>query len=165
MTSPVFYTLLQRRLHWIVLVLIAGQYALQGAMRDALAAIDRHETLGFTDFLVTTTHSWSGICIAAIMLWRWKLRKRKVPLNGGHLSHALARIVKIHHVSLYVVIVAMALSGALHYYVGWQMAARWHELGKWLLLVLISFHVAGAVMHALKDHKVLQRMMGRDSLR
>lgn len=163
--SPVFYSVLQRRLHWLVIVLLAGQFSLQGPMRDALAAIDRNETLGFIDFLITTTHTWSGICIAAIMLWRWKLRSRKVPLNGGHLSQGLVTIVKIHHVSLYVVIIAMAISGALHYYAGWQIAARWHELGKWLLLVLILFHVAGAFIHAFQGHTVLHRMMGRNSLR
>ncbi|MFK7995236.1 MAG: cytochrome b/b6 domain-containing protein [Granulosicoccus sp.] len=161
----VFYTTLQRRLHWLVIILLLGQYLLQGPMRDAIAAIERQETLGFTQFLVTTVHTWSGIGIAALMLWRWQLRKRAVPLNGGHLSQKNAMWVAAHHVSMYAVTLAMVISGAMHYYLGWAFAARWHELGKWLLLALIIFHVAGALIHLRKGSTVLHRMMGRNSLR
>lgn len=59
----------------------------------------------------------------------------------------------------------MALCGACHYYLGWELAARLHELGKWLLLGLIGVHIAGAVSHLGNGNTVLQRMMGRDSLR
>jgi len=162
--TAVFYTVLQRRLHWLVIFLLSGQYLLQGPMRDAIAAIERHETLGFTQFMVTTVHTWGGICIAAIMLWRWQLRKRVVPLNEGLLSQKQARWVTAHHVSLYAVIFVMAISGAMHYYLGWAFAARWHELGKWLLLALILVHVIGALLHVRQGSTVLRRMMGRNSL-
>ena len=163
-TEPTFYTVLQRRLHWLVIVLLALQFALQRPMHNALAAIERNETLGFIDFLVATIHTWGGIGIAAIMLWRWTLRRRKVPLNGGCLPKNLERLVKIHHVSLYVAVIAMASSGAMHYYTGLEAAERWHELGKWVLLALIGIHVAGAAIHMFQGHTVLQRMMGRGSL-
>lgn|GEM_PF-754973 len=164
-SEPTFYTVLQRRLHWLVIVLLTLQFALQQPMQNALAEIERNEPLGFIEFLVTTVHTWGGISIALIMVWRWMLRRREVPLNGGCLPRTLERLVKMHHVSLYVVVIAMAGSGAMHYYAGVQAAARWHELGKWLLLALIGVHVAGAAIHAFQGHTVLQRMMGRGSLR
>lgn len=161
--SPVFYTVLQRKLHWMVIVLLAGQYLLQGFMRDALSTIDAGNTLGFTEFLVTTLHTWGGAGIAVLMLWRWQLRTRTVPLNGGRLSRRHHMLVKIHHVSLYVTTIGMALTGGMHYYLGWQFAERWHELGKWLLLGLVLVHVCGAVWHARLNSTVLRRMMGRGS--
>lgn len=159
-----FYTLLQRRLHWLVIVLLLGQFVLQAPMRDAIRAIEQQETLGFVQFMVTTAHTWGGVAIAAMMLWRWQLRKRAVPLNGGHLSQKQIRWVTVHHLSLYAVTIFMATSGAMHYYLGWSFAARWHELGKWVLLVLIVIHVAGALSHLKRGSTVLSRMMGRNSL-
>jgi len=164
-SPPVFYTLLQRRLHWLVIVLLCCQYLLQAPMREALAAIERQETLSFVQFLVTTAHSWGGIAIALIMCWRWQLRKSAVPLNAGKLTLGHAHLVRIHHVSLYVMIGIMAVTGFLHYFAGLEFAERLHEVGKWVLLLLIATHIGGAVFHAKDGNGVLKRMMGRDSLR
>lgn len=163
--SVIFYTPLQRRLHWLVLLLLIVQYALQVPMERAMDVIDRQETLRFSGFIVTTLHTWGGIAIAAIMIWRWQLRRRAVPLVGGTLSERQERWVKWHHVGLYVVVLAMALSGIMHYYFGFQPAGRWHEWGKWVLAVLVSIHVAGALSHGRAGLKVLHRMMGRGCLR
>lgn len=160
-----FYTALQRRLHWAVFVLICIQYLAQDAMHDALHAIEQQEPLRFSQFAITTLHTWGGISIAALMLWRWQLRKRRVPLNGGLMTQARARWVTVHHLGLYAVVLLMALSGAMHYYLDWGLAGRWHELGKWFLLAMIAIHVLGALSHLGSGEKVLQRMMGRGSLR
>jgi cytochrome b561 len=160
-----FYTLLQRRLHWAVIALISVQYLLHDAMHDALRAIEQQEPLGFSLFLIVTIHTWGGATIAALMLWRWQLRKRSVPLNAGQITQQRAFWVTAHHVCLYVAVLLMALTGAMHYYLAWPLAGRWHELGKWLLLALIAVHVAGAVSHLGRGNRVLQRMMGRGSLR
>lgn len=163
--SPVFYTRLQRRLHWLVIVLLGVQYLLQWPMRNAMAVIERQEALDFSGFLVTTLHTWGGVSIALVMLWRWQLRKRKVPLNGGRLTHQYALMVKAHHVSLYAVSIAMAATGSMTYYFGWGYAARLHGAGKWLLITLVAIHIAGALSHLGRNSTVLQRMMGRTSLR
>ena len=160
-----FYTSLQRRLHWLVLLLLCVQFGLQWQMHAALDAIERQETLSFGQFLVTTLHTWGGISIAAIMVWRWQLRRRRVPPAGGSMPAWREKLVLAHHVSLYVVILFMALTGALHYYLGWQVPALWHHRAKWLLLVLIGVHIAGALSHIGDGNTVLHRMMGRGSLR
>ena len=161
----VFYTRLQRRLHWLVILLVTFQYSSQSAMRVAMGAVEQQITLNFVQFLVTTLHTWSGITIAIVMLWRWQLRSRVVPLNGGHMHGWKERVVKANHVSVYLVMFVMASSGAMHYYFGWHIAARWHELGKWILLALIVSHVVGAFYHAFRGSTVLRRMMGSSSLR
>ncbi|MGQ7845383.1 cytochrome b [Granulosicoccus sp. 3-233] len=163
--NVIFYTPLQRRLHWLVLLLLIVQYSLQIPMERAMQAIEREEALGFLSFLVTTLHTWGGIAIGAIMIWRWQLRRRVVPLAGGTLSGRQERFVRWHHVALYAVLLLMVVTGVVHYYFGFQPAGRWHEWGKWLLAGLIAIHVAGALSHGRQGLKVLHRMMGRDGLR
>lgn len=163
--AEIFYTTLQRRLHWAVFVLIVIQYLAQDAMRDALHAIEQQEPLRFSQFAITTLHTWGGTCVAALMIWRWQLRKRRVPLDGGLMTQSRVRWVTAHHLGLYLVVLMMAVTGAMHYYLGWAAAARWHELGKWFLLAMIAVHVLGALSHLGSGGKVLQRMMGRGSLR
>lgn len=161
----VFYTPLQRRLHWLVIVLLVLQYSLQVPMRSAMSVIERGDSLTFFHFMVTTLHTWGGISIAAIMIWRWQLRRRFVPLEGGRLAGFTEKLVRAHHVSLYGVILLMATAGAVHYYIGWEVAGRLHVWGKWLLLVLVGVHIAGALSHLGGGSTVFKRMMGSDSLR
>ena len=165
-TEPAhFYTKLQRRLHWLVIILLVLQFSLQGPMADAMTAIARGESLGFLAFIVTTIHTWSGITIAAVMLWRWKLSRRRVPLAAGKMSLRRSKFVRLHHLGLYGAVTLMALTGAVHYYLEIEVAAVFHEWGKWLLLGLIGVHIAGALTHIGNGSRVFQRMMGPGSLR
>jgi cytochrome b561 len=159
-TKPApFYTRLQRRLHWLVIIMLIMQFSLQIPMSSAMAAVERGETLGFVAFIVTTLHTWCGISISGIMLWRWRLRRREVPLAAGDLSSLRTKIVRLHHSSLYVVVVVMALTGAGHYYLEIEVAAVLHEWGKWLLLGLVGVHIAGALTHIRHGSRIFQRMM------
>ena len=159
------WSALQRRLHWLVAALVLGQYLLQGPMRRAGEAVAEGAPVTFGQFLVTTLHTWGGAGVALLVLWRIRLRRgRAVPTGGGRLGPRLARWVGWHHALLYAVLLAMALSGALHYYAGVESAARWHEIGKWLLAALVTIHAAAALVHGLRPgDTVLRRMWrGRD---
>ena len=159
---------LQRRLHWLVALLVLGQFALQGPMRAASEAAATGAAVTFGQFVVATLHSWGGATVAVLVGWRLLLRRRAaVPVAGGRLGARAARLVGWHHALLYGALMAMALSGALHYYADVDGAARWHEAGKWVLVVLVLVHVAGAAVHALRPgDTVLQRMWtGRDGTR
>ena len=162
--SPPRYTRLQRRLHILVMLIIASQYLFQGPMRDALELIESGADLSLSGFLITTVHTLGGALIAAAMLWRWRLaRQNPVPVAAGRLGAKASCYIRIHHRLFYVMVLIMAISGALHYYLGWPLAGRWHELGKWGLAALIGLHVAGALWHVVAGHReVFSRMMGRD---
>lgn len=151
---------LQRRLHWLVAGLVLGQYLLQDAMRSAGETVARGETVSAGEFLVTTLHTWGGAAVAALVVCRLVLRRRApVPVAAGGLGAGAARLVRWHHLALYAALVAMVLSGALHYYAGVEAAARWHGIGKWVLAALVAVHVGGALRHALRPgDTVLQRM-------
>jgi len=161
------YSPRQRQLHALVLVIVAFQYLLQGPMQDALELIDAGRDLTFTGFLVTTVHSLGGALVAAVMLWRWYLaRQNLVPVAAGRLGNLGSRFIQFHHYLLYLSVLVMAISGALHYYLEWQTAARWHEVGKWILAALIGLHVMGALWHLMfGPREVFSRMMGRDGSR
>lgn len=151
---------LQRRLHWLVALLVLGQFALQWPMRTAVRAVERGEAVTFGQFLVTTLHSWGGASIALLVVWRLVLRRRvPVPVAAGRFGAHASRLIGWHHALLYGLLLAMALSGALHYYAGLDAAARWHEVGKWALGAAVALHLAGALVHAARvDDPVLRRM-------
>lgn len=147
MTTPT-WTPLQRRLHWIVALLVFGQFTLQRAMRSANEAARAGEAVTFVEFLVMTLHTWGGAGIAMLVAWRLVLRRRApVSVAVGALGPTAARLIGLHHLLLYALLVGMALSGALHWYAGWETAARWHEIGKWLLGLAIAVHIGGAIRH------------------
>ena len=157
------WTPLQRRLHWLVALLVLWQFALQGTMRAASEAAAAGESIGFGQFVVMTLHTWGGAGIAALVLWRLVLRRRSpVGVGGGALGPLAARLVGWHHALLYALLLAMALSGALHYYVGWAAAGRWHEIGKWILGLAVALHLGGALRHALRPaDRTFRRMWPR----
>lgn len=153
------WTALQRRLHWGVAAIVLVQYLSQDAMRDAMALVEVDRAPGFGAFLVTTLHVWGGAAIAFAIVWRVRLRVNK-PLGkrplAAHLNHAL----------LYLVVLVMAGSGALHYGFEIEAAARWHEVGKWVLAGSVALHVVGAVWHWLvRRDGVLPSMLGIDRYR
>lgn len=157
--APV-WSALQRRLHWAVVPLVLLQYLLQRPMHAASEAVSAGEPVTFVQFLVSTLHTWGGAAVALLVLWRLVLRRRSpVPVAGGRFTARAARLVELHHRLLYVALLAMALSGALHYYAGLDAAARWHEIGKWVLAALVSVHVLAATVHATRaGDTVLRRM-------
>ena len=163
------WTPLQRRLHWIAAGLVAGQFALQGAMRAAHEAARAGEAVTFGQFLVTTLHTWGGAGIAVLVAWRLALRRRRpVAVADGTLGPRAARLVVWHHRLLYALLVLMALSGALSWYGGVAAADRWHASGKWALGAAVAVHLLGALRHALAGRRAADtrsapvRRSGRD---
>jgi len=147
MTHPT-WTPLQRRLHWFVAAIVLMQFLLQDAMRSATDTATGGGRIGFIDFVVTTVHSWGGALIAFLVIYRLVLRRRSpVVVGHGSLGPLAARFVQANHLLLYALLLMMCVSGVLHYHAGLEFAARWHEVGKWLLALATALHVAGALWH------------------
>lgn len=142
------WTALQRRLHWIVAGIVLVQFLLQAPMESAAAAGVRGENIGFIDFLVTTVHSVGGVTIAVLVGVRLMLRQRApVKVAGGLYGPRVAALIECNHLLLYALLLVMALTGSLQYYLAIDAAQRWHEVGKWLLAGSIVLHVIGALWH------------------
>ena len=163
---------------------MAGQYLLQGPMRDAVDAIERGGTVDALGFLVTTAHTWSGATIGLLLAWRLALRRARARERaasagaGGHVGegggtvpgHAApapiaarlrGAVARANHAALYLVTAAMVASGSLHWYAGLPAAAAWHGILKWALAALVALHVAAALWHALvRRDDILSAMAG-----
>jgi cytochrome b561 len=104
-------------LHWIVAGLIVTQYV--------LAKMAAHLPLGARKLALLAEHKSFGmtVLIVAVIRLAWRLKNPPPPLPSGahHLERFLARVA---HVSLYVLLFAMPLSGWLmssanNYSVSW----------------------------------------------
>ena len=162
MDKVIRYGAVQRKLHWIVLLLVVQQYVLQGPMRDAMQNLTHSGTLGAIGFLVTTLHTWGGAVIGLIMVYRiWLRWQRPVPVGAGGLRPWSSLLALVVHWSFYVVLLFMACTGVLQYYFEWEPATQWHRWGKWLLLALIVVHVLAALLHRFyKKDAVMGQMWG-----
>jgi len=156
------YSALQRRLHWVVVVLVALQYLLQSPMRAAMSSLHKNIPVSGVDFLVTTLHTWGGAAIGAIMVYRlWLRRQNPVPAGAGQLQGKAQLVASGVHWGFYAALFFMVVTGTLHYYLGLHWAASWHERGEWLLLVLIGVHGLAALLHHFwKKDDVLRQMWG-----
>jgi len=157
------YTSAQRSIHWWVAILIAGQFLSQKSMRASMDRVDAEATPALADFLITSVHSLVGLSLLFLMIWRWRLRSRHpVSVGGGVLSPAWAGLARVWHLALYLSVGWMAVTGALSYYLEFSAAQRWHELGKWVLGMLVIGHMLAGMAHWLifRD-RVLHGMLGK----
>ncbi len=156
------YGALQRRLHWVVVVLVGSQYVLQAPMKAAMSSLQDDVQLTALDFLVTTLHTWGGAAIGAIMVYRLWLRwQNPVPVGNGRLHGLAGGVARGMHWGFYAVLMFMVASGTLHYYFDQHWVASWHERGEWLLLIMIAIHGLAAMLHHFwKKDDVLRQMWG-----
>jgi cytochrome b561 len=148
---------LQRRLHWGVAAVVLVQFLTQDVMREAMKQVAVDQAPGFGAFIILTLHVWGGAVAGFLVLWRIRLRMagrvQKRPL-AAHLNHAV----------LYLSVLVMSGSGALHYGAGVDWAVRWHVVGKWLLVGAVCLHLTGSLWHTVvKRDGVLAAMLGRDN--
>jgi len=155
---PPVWTRLQRRLHWTVAALLLAQASLGWPMAAAVRRLERVAggggTPGLGDFLLSTLHTASGVAIGLLVLWRLKLRLERLTEEAPRRPWP-ARLVQA---VLYAATLLMVVSGSLYWYAGLSAAAGWHGAGKWLLLVAVALHLAGALRHWLARDGVFQAM-------
>lgn len=161
-SPPPTYSLLHRRLHWWVAILVLAQFAFPDAMSDAMKAAAESKTPTAFEFFVITAHVWIGGLIALALVFRLRLKYQSpVPVGAGELGKGKSRLVQGFHGLMYLVLFVMAGSGALYYYFELSVAANWHRQGKWALIVMVAIHVLAAFWHwKIRRDRVLQSMLG-----
>jgi len=169
------YTPIAQALHWLIALLIVVQFVLARMAAPLplgvhkLALLAEHKSFGMTVF-----------ALAAIRLaWRLKNLPPSLPANMQRVERLLARFT---HVSFYVLLIAMPLSGwlmssAKNYSVSWFGAFSWpnligpnetafnffktlHHLFSNALFAIAALHILAALKHHFwnKDD-VLARML------
>lgn len=155
------YSMHQIVLHWLVAVLIAGQFLFNDAIVAAWDAMTRGLPVAFSPLILT--HVAGGLLILALVVWRLVLRMRygapDLPAGQPPLLKLAARL---SHWTLYGLLIALAFSGLAAWFGHIAVAAQVHSVLKTLLLALIVLHVLAVVFHhlVLKD-PILKRMTPR----
>ena len=162
MSNPNGYSAPQIWLHWLVALLIVPQYLLNEPIAQAWRALERGRAI--TPSAWISLHVAVGVVLLALVAWRVLLRRlRGAPLPPAAESRALQLIGKLTHGLLYLLLVALAASGGVAWFLEVEAAAEFHEVATTLLLVLVGLHVLGALYHqfVLKTD-VLSRMKRPD---
>jgi len=156
------YTLIAQALHWLIALLIVVQFVLArmavplplGAHKLALLA--EHKSFGMT------------VLMLAVIRFAWRL-KNQPPSLPTHMQPVERFLARFTHVSLYVLLIAMPLSGwlmssAKNYSVSWFGAFSWpnligpgetafsffktlHHLLSDALFAIASLHILAALKH------------------
>lgn len=161
-----------RALHWIIAVMIIANL-ITGLFHDAMKGIS-----------VMPTHKAIGLTVLVLSVLRlvWRLMYKPPPSPGYHTGFEVF-VSKVMHGLLYVLMIAMPLSGWIMSSPGprpltwfgifdWpklavvkdsplaEFAHNFHGIGGWITLLLILGHVGAALRHhfILKDG-TLRRML------
>ena len=148
-------------MHWVVVFLVAMQFAFHGAMeRDFWNAVE----LGY---LPPSGGAWAhgigGGLIFGAMIWRLFMRRHYgAPPPPETEPSAIQKVSRGVHYAFYVLLIGMPVFGALALWTLSPTLALAHKLAGWLLLALIAAHFAGAMWHAFKKDGVVKRMLRRN---
>ncbi|MEZ5714110.1 MAG: cytochrome b/b6 domain-containing protein [Paracoccaceae bacterium] len=138
------YTKTQIRLHWLIFLLIALQYLNNDAISGAWRQVTKGETVVFDPMILA--HVALGGLIGLLVLMRIAQRLRHgAPALPEDEPPALRLVAQLTHLGLYVLMVAVPVSGAVAWFLKIEAAGEAHEVMKGLLLVLVGLHVAGAL--------------------
>ncbi len=147
--SPVNFSVAQRAVHWVTVLLIVWQFIAASGF-DAAKAARKAEVApdGFTIFLVQS-HFIAGFAILALLFCRlWLRATQGAPAEPENEPAIFKFLAKVTHVGLYVVLFAMPVSGIAMKYFGLEFA-HFPHVGplKGLMMLLIALHVGGALVH------------------
>jgi len=149
------YTLGQIILHWAIAALVIWQLV----FGEEMEALEHPARADATDLFLANTHIWAGIAILALVAVRILLRVVNGAPPPDEPSRVTALLARAAHLAFYLLLVAMPVTGLLHYY-GGLPTGEIHELGKPLFIVLIALHVAATLWHQFVRHDgTLRRMV------
>lgn len=141
---PHGYTRTQIILHWAIFLLIAAQFVFHDAMSEAWRSLMR--TGGYEANALVAQHVFTGLAVLALVIWRLaiKLRRGAPPLPENEPA-VLKLAAHVTHVTLYLLMILVPVSGAVAWFGGIENAAEGHELLKTVLLIVVLIHFLGAV--------------------
>lgn len=145
-TSVEKYSLWQRIIHWLTLLLLLVSFFSHEAMQATFEALEHGGTASPTTG--TAVHVWIGVTILVLTLARIVLRIRfgaPAPVAGQ--SRGVTVAAAIVHGLIYVLLLALPLSGMAAWFGGVEDAAEFHEPLFLTLLILVIGHVGAALYH------------------
>ncbi len=148
-SAPVSYSIPQRALHWLTLLLVLYNLIAESSMGRVTRLLSKGETPTAEQMTASDLHLCVGIAILAVTVLRLILRGiQGAPAAPAGETQLFKLLSKIGHWSLYFLLVAMPLTGLAKYYLGNEIAGEIHgEVMKVLLWLLIIAHVGAVLIH------------------
>jgi cytochrome b561 len=153
------YTRLQISIHWLVVAMVAVQLVIAENMTEMVDAIEEGEPVSSTVTLLGNVHFWLGLAILAAVLVRLGVRV----VSGAPAHVGASRVQQLAatamHGALYVVLLAVPVSGLIAYY-GLADVGDVHALSKPILIILVALHVLAALYNQyVRKDGTLTRML------
>ncbi|MFN7025107.1 MAG: cytochrome b [Pseudorhizobium sp.] len=155
------YSRIQRFLHWLVVALVFFNLLLPDGMAEWSRAVRGVGAATAEQVTTANLHAFAGIAIFILTLFRIVLRlTMKGPALPTEEPPVFRMAAKVAHLLLYVLTIALPLSGIGAYYFGNQQAGVVHAGPlKALLWLLVIAHVLGVLVHQFYwKTNVLRRM-------
>lgn len=143
------YSIPQRLLHWAVTVLVFFNLLLPDGMNRWVRAMENDGSATPQQISSANLHAYVGIAILLCATLRLVFRYvQGVPPESETEPRLFRALARIAHACLYLLLLAMPISGMAAYYFGLDLAGSLHGgLLKGALWVLIAGHIAGVLMH------------------
>ncbi len=144
--APVAYLAMQKRLHWLVVILLALQYfVFDGMGRPFRTAIET----GIAPYdLTPVVHIGIGFAVLLLALWRIGLRlSHGAPEAPAAEPPLFAKAAKWAHAAIYALLIGLPIGGAVAWFAGLKQFGEVHEVATNILLAIVILHVAAALVH------------------
>lgn len=143
------YSVLQRLIHWLTVLLVLFNLLLPGAIERVVDMLDEGQAPPAPEMLSANIHVYAGITILCLTLLRLIVRfwqgAPPAPRGEPEIFHLVG---KLSHALFYAVLLVMPALGIAKYYFDIDAAGDWHGGPvKLVLWALIGLHVAAVAVH------------------
>lgn len=159
--TPQSFSVPQRVLHWLTAILVLFNLLLPDGMNEWRRATRQAGTATSDQVSSANIHAYVGIAILLLVAMRLLLRfTTGVPGSPSEEPMIFRVGAKLAHAALYLMLIAMPVTGIAAYYFGADTAGSIHaDVLKVILWGLIGAHVLGALVHQFYwKTNVLRRM-------
>lgn len=151
------YSGFQIVLHWLVVLMVIGQWYTSKAIPRTRNPLLRPAEL---DLFQQAVHVYAGIFIGLAMMLRVFIAVRHRSGVGSAPPGWPDRAVQSVHWGLYAALLVQAASGFVTTYL-WAPASTVHSYAWNTVLILVALHIAGAAFHLVRRDGVFGHMLPR----
>lgn len=160
-TASLSFSLPQRVLHWLTAGLVFFNLLFPDGMNAWNRSIKETGAASAEQVAGANIHAYAGIAILILVALRLLLRQiQGVPAAPTEEPQMFKLVAKVSEWTLYLLLIAMPVTGAAAYYFGFEGAGDLHaDVLKAVLWAVVGLHVLGALAHQFYwKTNVLRRM-------
>lgn len=148
-TASLSFSLPQRVLHWLTAGFVFFNLLFPDGMNAWNRSIKQTGAANAEQVASANIHAYVGIAILLLVAARLLLRQvHGVPAAPSEEPQIFKLVAKVSEWTLYLLLIAMPVTGAAAYYLGFEGAGDLHaDVLKAVLWAVVGLHVLGALAH------------------